>query len=144
MAQFLQRTYTAAQLRQQEEAIQQRITHLEAERKLIRAQYEQQLRAELPRNLVRYVMDGARVSMMVAEESLIAAANNVELAIELAVSHGAARAAQQQTAAAQPQPTQPRRPVLGSGTTTVCAPPQTFPPRPLDGTRCHMAGPAPF
>jgi phosphoenolpyruvate carboxylase len=105
MAQYLQTTYTAAQLRQQEEAIQQRITQLEAERQLIRMQYEQQLRAELPRNLVRFVMDEARVSMMVAEESIIAATNNVELAIELA-------AAQQQTAAAQPQPAQPRRPVL--------------------------------
>ena len=118
MAQFLQRTYTAAQLRQQEDAIQQRITHLEAERQLIRAQYEQQLRAELCRNLVRFVMNEARVSMLVAEESLMAADKNVELAIQLARSVVTASTLQ-----LTEHPVQPPRPVQEHALPRPASPP---------------------
>jgi hypothetical protein len=113
MAHFLQRTHTAAQLNERLASLAQRIAHhnsalsqLEAERKTIKDEYEQQLRAELCRNLVRFVMNEARVSMLVAEESLMAADKNVELAIQLARSVVTASTLQ-----LTEHPVQPPRPV---------------------------------
>ena len=125
MAHYLQRTLSAAQLKEQLGSIAQRIAHhnsalsqLEVEQKATKEEYERQLRAELDRNLVRFVMDGARVSMLVAEESLMAAGKNVELAIQLARSVVSASA---------PQPTehpvQPPRTVQGRVPPRPASPP---------------------
>jgi hypothetical protein len=131
--QFLVRDSSAAQLAQQASVLDRQIDSLDAEIArmkahsdalkaelvTIRLDAERQQRAEIPREFVRRVMDGAGVTMIVAEESLIAAANNVSFAIELLTS--------QNTTRAHHQPAHTTRPFLPPGATRAvhapCPPP---------------------
>jgi hypothetical protein len=121
------------QLEAERERLQAENEWLEAERERLKVEYERKLREELPRFLVNWVMDAARVSAKVAEESLLAAGSDVLLATELAGSV---------SQVPNPHPIQPSRSIRNNdGNPMTLAPCGTFycgraACGPIDGRPC--------